>query len=276
MSACTNAVDEFISRLRGSFRSEQFGEYCVIICPFSRPDGEAIEITVAQDPDGRLRISDAGESIDYLFANGLEIFKNPNHLRQVHRIARRFAVGFEDGELVAIVAANQAGEALEHVISAAHEASCLVFRRAERAVTNFSDEVEKLLIAGSLQYDRGYSIAGATKDHQVAFHLNSRGNRLVDPVSASSKSSAQAKAERLVFKWGDIKRVHPEAQGIAVLDDRGERASAVWEGIPAHVLQNYADAVIAWSERQRLLDFLTHDQPGLPSRGETPRGHDSH
>jgi hypothetical protein len=242
---------------------EPLGENCLLISPFSRPDGAAIEITVAAQSDGRLRFSDGGDSIDYLFANGLEVFKNPGHARQLNRIARRFAVDFSEGELVAVAPADKAGEALHQVISAVQQASCLVFKRAERTITTFSDEVEKLLISHSLPYDRGYSIRGATKDHQVAFHLNGTGHRLVDPLSASSKSSAQAKAERLAFKWGDIKRVQPEVQGIALIDDRSERVRGIWEDTPYTILQTYSDAVIAWSERDRFLSIVAGPQRQL-------------
>ena len=144
MTDCTDMVNRLVESLRSGFEVEALDESCLLVCPFTRPDGGAIEITIVPDALGRLKFTDSGESVDYLFANGLEVFKNPSHLRQINRIARRLAVEFREGELAVAASADDAGDALHHVISAAQEASCLVFRRAERTVTTFDDEVEKL------------------------------------------------------------------------------------------------------------------------------------
>ena len=117
----------------------------------------------------------------------------------------------------------------------------------------FDAEVESLIISSGATYDVDFSVAGERQRHKFRFHVNSNRNLLVHTISAATYSSAFSWAERLAYRFGDIRSKSDHWRLAAVLDDRGGRAEA-WSEAALVPIREHA---ILWSERYRLEEAIS-------------------
>ena len=82
---CSQLASEYIAHLGGQFSTAKDDDACVIVTPFERPDGDYFELAVRQYTDNTIRVSDDGDTLDYLYVSGLSLSRNA--LRDVRRIA---------------------------------------------------------------------------------------------------------------------------------------------------------------------------------------------
>ena len=92
---------------------------CYIVTPFTRPDGEAIELELTVLPNGSARLSDMGDTLGYLYVNGMTL--NSSLLDKARRIARRNRVSLHQGTLMMQADEVIEGDALHRLIQASVE-----------------------------------------------------------------------------------------------------------------------------------------------------------
>ena len=132
--------------------------------------------------------------------------------------------------------------------TASLDLSYLVFRRRERATLSFEDRVEAELIRAGAHYQNDVEIQGRTKLNHFKFFVNGDRNAIVQPLSATSRSAADAKAERFLFHVFDVRERSPQYRVYPIVDDRAE-AAPLWVGDTLQSLSEYTDGVIRCSER---------------------------
>ena len=255
-SLCQQIVSNYIRELEGDFEVTESNAGCFIATPFVRPDGEYIEFEVIKDPSGGVRITDMGDTLNYLFANGLTLSRST--LESAKDICKQFDVSLIRSELVANVG-QEFGEVFHRVTQATISVTGLIQKRRPNPRVNFADEVESLIIVSGSTYDIGFPVQGARNNYNVKFHVNSGRNMLIQPIAASTEATAMSWAERWAFRVSDIREYDTRWQFIAMLDDRSQRRE-IWHSRTIAPLREYA---ITWTEREKLLQLLTHEAPNL-------------
>ena len=255
--ACAQATSSYLEHLSRDFSVSIDASRCYVLTPFSRPDGEAVEVQVERRADGWVGISDMGDTMGYLYLNGLTLSRST--IESAHRICAGFAVTLDRNVLTVDAKSRTVGDALHRLIQAILAVTDLVQLRRPMNRVQFNDEVESLIISSGVTYDVDYSVAGQRQRHTVKFHVDSGRNLLVHPVSAAKQSAAYSWAERLAYRFGDIKSGSSHWRFAAVLDDRGHRAEA-WLAPTLVPIREYA---ILWSDRDRLRGLIddAHNKP---------------
>lgn len=241
---CEQAIQEYLAYLKMEAHGFADDGECVITTPFVRPDGEGIEVALRPLPDGRVSITDMGNSLGYLFVNGLSLSRTL--LNDARGIAKSHSVALQRNHLVMHTRAEAVGMAMHGLIQATLGVSDLIHKRRPSSRALFDDEVESLIIMSGVTYDVGFPVRGQREQHTVKFHVDSARNLLVHPLSAAGVSAARSWAERLAYRFIDIRAASPQWRPVALLDDRKNRAD-VWTNDTLAPIQ---DSAIKWSQRE--------------------------
>lgn len=250
---CDDLVAKYLDFLAGDFEITPLQDAhrgCYVVTPFVRPDGEAVELELMLLPNGKIRLSDMGDTLSYLYVNGLTLTQTT--LDQIRLIARRHRIAFGRGYLAVECEDGLTGDAVHRVIQAAIEASSLTQSRRGGARVNFDSEVESFIIQSGVVYDVDYRIAGRLESHTFKFHVNSGRNLLIQPITAPREATAHSWAERWAYRFGDTTAKNPDLHPIAVLDDRGNR-ERVWT---EHARAPVSETAILWGYRGSLQEML--------------------
>ena len=252
LDRCDAIVDTYLNELRGQFSSTRSENRCLITTPFVRSDGEAIELSVEVAPTGMIRVGDMGDTLGYLYVNGLTLSRSV--VDSASRISRSFGTSLQRGQIVVQVQnTEQLGQALQGVLQSVLAVSDLIQKRRTSEQANFDAEVESAIISTGNVYDTDYTIRGRISPHKLRFHINSSRRLLIQPLSAASETGAFGWAERWAYRFNDILQMDSGWRCLAVLDDRGGR-SKVWSDRASQPLSSYA---VLWSERVKMEDLLT-------------------
>ena len=249
---CEELVSNYLERLSGDFETSESDNGCFVVTPFIRPDGESIELEVELLPNGHVRISDMGDTLGYLYVNGLTLSRTV--LENTKHIAMRHGVSLQRNDLGVEVESSAVGDALHGLIQAVLSVTDLIQRRRPMARVRFDDEVESFIIHSGVTYDGGYVVGGRSERHTVKFHVDSGRNLLIQPITASTESAAHTWAERWAYRFHDILREGTHWRAVAVLDDRSEQ-KVIWT---PHAIAPISEYALVWAEREQLTE------PGFP------------
>jgi len=248
---CEQLITSYLQHMEHNLKGTPTDDGCVVLTPFIRPDGEAIELAVVMQSDGRFRLTDMGDTLGYLYVNGLTLSRAV--LENVRKACRRFDTSLE-GATLAVPLEEQLviGEGLHRLVQTVLEVTALIQKRRPIERITFDAEVESLIIISGRVYDPDYAIQGQRSVHEVRFHVNSNRRMLIQPLSAASESGAFAWAERWAYRFDDILRREDRWHCIAILDDRGEK-SQIWSDRALRPIRNFA---IQWQVRDELSAML--------------------
>ena len=127
MIDCQDVVTQYLSFLQSGFRCHIApGEYR-IVTPFLTPDNDPIIVYVSQDGESSFRLSDRGQTAEFLFLAGLELETNEHRLQRVNSIIRSAQAEFVDGEIFVIARAEDLGAALHRLLHALRSVYDLVY-----------------------------------------------------------------------------------------------------------------------------------------------------
>ncbi len=263
---CASVVSRYIQRLQADFEATKSDNGCYLLTPFERPDGEGIELKLESLPNGNIRISDMGDTISYLFVNGLPLGKPV--MDKVKYIAAKHGVSFEHSAIKAEIPPESAGDALHELIQAVLAATDLIQTRRSKPPrrVKLDIHVESLIRRSGATYETNYKVPGAHEKHEFRFHINSGRNLLLQPLAARRASKAHNLAERWAYRFTDVIRSDDRWHPIAILDDRTPRVNAdtmpksnaqlIWTPDAIAPIQEYA---IPWSDKPKLAELLAQD-----------------
>ena len=250
---CDDVVARYLDFLSGDFEtapSPDTGRGCYVLTPFVRPDGEAIELELTLLPNGNARLSDMGDTLGYLYVNGLSLTQSV--MDKVRSVARRHQISLLQSALVIESEGELPGDAVHRLVQAVIEASALVQGRRSAGRVHFETEVEAFIIQSGVIYDVDYRVPGRLEPHRFKFHVNSGRNLLVQPITAATESAAHSWAERWAYRFSDTIAETSYMNPIAILDDRGNR-SRVWT---EHSQAPIQESAILWTNRENLSEML--------------------
>lgn len=125
--ASNNIVDLYLERLKTKCKSTPSDNGYFFVTPFYKPDGEGIELEINPLSDGKVLIHDMGDTLGYLFVNGLTL--NPSMIDRAKRMCRRYGVSIENSILVVEADPTSVGDALHQMIQSVIEVTSLIQRR---------------------------------------------------------------------------------------------------------------------------------------------------
>ena len=248
---CGEAIEAYLATLTEEFQVALDGEGCVLATPFVRPDGEGIEMELTIRQDGTANLSDMGSTMSYLYVNGLTLSRSL--MDQAKSIARSHGAQVQRNALSISIGQESVGQSIHGLIQAALEVSSLIHKRRPTSRVQFDDELESFIIQSGATYDVGFKVDGQRESHTIKFHVNSGRNLLIQPVSASAEAAARTWAERLAYRFADIRGRDGKWYPVAVLDDRSSRAQ-VWTRHAVNPVEEYA---LKWSQQDELTSLLT-------------------
>lgn len=256
-NGCAEIVSQYLARLSTDFEVSPSNGGCYVATPFTRPDGEVIEFEMITLPDGRVRLADMGDTLGYLYVNGLTLTRGV--LNRAMDIARGYGVSFERNALVVELDGDSpvAGEELHRLLQATLAVTHLVQGRRAGGRVVFDDEVESFIIQAGVTYDSDYRVRGLREAHTFKFYVNTGANLLIQPLSAATASAAHSLAERWAYRFIDAVQQYERLHPVVVLDDRRNR-TGVWTEAAQAPINDFA---ILWENREQLEDMLVKTLP---------------
>lgn len=249
---CDAVVHNYLNILSADFAVTPSENGCYVLTPFLRPDGESVELEIVSLPNGATRLGDMGDTLGYLYTNGLTLTKSV--LDKARRIARRHRVALRQSSLLIESESALTGDEVHRLIQASIEVSNLIQGRRSAGRVIFDTEVESFVIQSGAVYDVDFRVAGQLEPHTYKFHINSGRNMLLQPITAATEATAHSWAERWAYRFGDTVANTAGWQPVAVLDDRGNR-QAIWT---PHARAPLGNQAILWADRELLTGMLAH------------------
>ncbi len=262
ITACDPIIEKYLNTLKSDFSIIEADAECRLVTPYYRPDGDAIEVVLKELGGERIRLSDDGQTLDYLFLSGLNVEKNKDLLDEAIQIARRCGASLENSEIFIEIGAGTEGESLAKLISAIESVTYLIYRRQHRELKLFADEVANYLLEHEVKIEKTVTLNGELNPHPVPIYINSTKNLVIEPLSATSPTAARRRAGYLYY---DVNDIHKTPTGknvkfVGVIDDRDEEHAEVWSDTAASaILRAIFVRIFTWEQgqtrREQLLSF---------------------
>lgn len=253
LSRCEEVIGAYLAELQTDFECAQSAEGWYLTTPFVRPDGEGIEIELQVLPDGNISITDMGDTLGYLYVNGMTLSRTL--ITSVRQMAKPHGVILQRNQLSLQVDQDSIGIGVHDLIQATLRITDLIQKRRPTSRVVFDVEVESLIINSGVTYDVEFEVPGTKERHTVKFHVNSGKNLLIHPISAATAGPARSWAERWSYRFNDILENNSNWRPVVVLDDRGARSDA-WS---SHALTPIREYAVMWSNRNELESILKLD-----------------
>ena len=248
---CDEVVNSYMQTLSNGIKVIPSDSGCFVVTPFTKPDGEGIELELETLPNGNILINDMGDTLGYLFVNGLTLSKSV--MDKASFISKCHGVFIESEILSIETKPEDAGKALHELIQAVIGVTDLIQLR--RSTTSrrikFDNEVAAFVIRSGVTYDADYQVKGTREKHNFRFHINSDRNLLIQPLTASTESAALKLAERWAYHFQDTVQAEENWYPVAVLDDHN--GAEIWTPHALGPIQEYA---ILWSQKDQLAQLL--------------------
>ncbi|MDM8551586.1 DUF1828 domain-containing protein [Desulfobacterales bacterium HSG2] len=255
-------INQYLEDLNSLFYISSDRRDC-IVTPFSRPDGEPVEILAEYTGDGFLMLSDNCTTFDYLFVNGFNV---KNYEKAIDSIAKKYQIQYEMEEIYTIVSSiEKLGEQFHRLIEAILAVTYLIYKSESRYRPTIIDEVSDLFKKHRIRYTRNYPTEGLSV-YKIPFYIDSGRELLIDTITATSgtpKGVIKNRLSRLMVQWLDIGENNPTTYNcISVLDDTKGMKIKEQEYESFKLLQSYykngklRGQMIYWSQRDQLISLV--------------------
>lgn len=254
MKNCEELIRKYLHWIGTNFKIRKYNDYsCTVTTPFLLQDGDPVEIFVQAKGDDLFKLSDLGYLSDYLFLAGIDIGTSEKRKKDIKRISSGRGLIWDNEELYIECSKEKIGQALHMIIGGFLTISELtLLSKPEEPKRPFVEVVKEYLDKNEKKYNYQPEIEGRSITHKFDFSLNTKGMKLVDTLSTTTKYRALEIAEKTAFKFLDVKPVHPDYISITVIDD----SSDVWGPDALSVVRQYSDISILWQDRNQLLEVL--------------------
>lgn len=259
MNACSRIIRDYLDTLNDRFTVVSHDRFCAIVTPFTKPDGEQIEVLLEEIDQG-VKLTDGSATADYLFVNGLNL--NRRNREQIAAIAHKYDMLFENEELFTIAGpGTNPAIALHGLLEAIQAATFLIYRVANRDPQTIFDEIQDLLEQHEVKYQRQFQVKGV-ESYTIPFYVNGQRRVLIDAVAATSVYSARNKTRSLALQWLDIYDHNPERYTcVSVLDDTGDLSREDWDATALRLLEQYYQEkikgkIVYWANKEELLPLV--------------------
>jgi len=250
---CELLINNYLQCLKKDFKCYPYEKGCHIVTPFLRPDNDAIEIYIYNDSPNRYKITDEGSTFEYLFLHGIDIDMSTKRKDIIEAITKRTLTYFDGTDLYTY--ANDIFDfstAINNLISAIQSLCCMTYTGKESSKTTFKEEVKAFLQSKNLLVHEKFSIEGYAETQIFDIAVIKSKINVIEPITSSSSAYANILAERIAYRFTDVRRKTSNFKGIVVINDEED----VWSPDTIKIIQSYADAFTGWKERDRLIELI--------------------
>ena len=227
--------------------------YEVITTPFLYPDRDNVDLFARELPDGRVLITDLGETMMKLASYGFTPSTSaPRRRAMIHQLIASMNVQYEEGSIVAVAPRMEVGARFWDVAMAVQRLSDLVFTVPGYTKATFSDEFEGYLAElqprvpdRELHYRRGVQIQLPEHSFVADFVI---GRKVVQLLSTGSVGYAQERVNSVYTNFAEMARASDERERLAVIDDR----QRVFDSHMITLLSHQASRVLNWTRKGEL------------------------
>ncbi len=253
MKSCEELRETMLATLPLLFVCQEENNRLKISTPYLYPNGDYIDLYLVETPNG-LYLTDLGETMGYLADYGIALKQSSKRRKIIHDILLTHNVELFQGELrVYLEKEEQVAHAVVRLSQAITQISDLVFTLRLGTRTTFKEEVEEFWVEYGIPFERDYVVIGGSgESYTVDFYLSvPKHPWLVETLSSQSRSYANTLVSRVIRVWHDLHRVDGRYRYLSLIDDSAD----VWKAEWLDQLAEFSE-VIAWSEREKLLQLL--------------------
>ncbi|MRG98110.1 DUF1828 domain-containing protein [Polyangium spumosum] len=226
--------------------------------PLLYPDGDVIDIFVR--PQGnRMLVTDLGESLRWLRTQTASASRrSPKQQTMIQDVCQTHGIELFKGMLVLRdVEPTRLAEAVLRLGQAASRVGDLWFTMRTRTAQSVTDEVEDLLRANDLPFERGRKMRGGSgRDYNVDFEVHAPKHlSLVQVLSTGSRAATAGLVEHTYTLWSEL--AYHKAPGnpmkfVSLLDDTVD----VWAREDFRLLETVSDQIVMWSRPDAVVQAL--------------------
>jgi hypothetical protein len=121
-------VLDYLETIKSLFELRPTDTGCLIVTPFQRPDGDYIEVELKSELDGRIIVTDNGDSANFLFASGLDV-NNEEFKDTLSLIMSLHGTEIMGDEIRLATTKEKLGKALYSLLNAILAVNSLVYRK---------------------------------------------------------------------------------------------------------------------------------------------------
>lgn len=249
--SCADITEKYIETLSEGFRCLSLERRIRIVTPYLYPDNDLIEVFVEEPAPNRVRITDLGETLRHLHAQGFDVTGTPKRMQMVETIAAGTGVDLARGELAKEGEITNLGEILFDVLAAARGVSDLILTSRAYEPATFKEEVGRFLEENQVPYESKVKLTGESgKRYTVDFGLVEVG-RYVHTLSPGQMAGLQTVVNRVFRTWSDCNGSLGRKSKVSFLNDE----DFVWSQ-PEVALLGRVSTIAYWSRRDEILPML--------------------
>ena len=256
-------VKRYLENLAGGFSCHYYDDLLYIVTPYLYHDDDMVAVYLKELPEGKVKVHDGGEAVMHPFSHGFDLARSSWGMEAAREIARDEWVELDGGTLSKSGPAEEVGQMILDVATAARGVSDLIYahrayaraayRRKGRKGHRVSDFPEKLaafLGEGGGEYAAGAKLTGGS-GQVYTVHYRVNGGAYLQVLDPGRAGRAKAAVDRTFGMWADCNGDLTVERKVTLLNDE----TLDWKA--AHIQRlSQVSTVVRWSERERLADLL--------------------
>ncbi len=239
---CKALIDNYVAGLGEKFACQVLGDRLQIITPYTYPDNDLISVFVLDSGDGRVSVTDLGETIRHLDSQG---FDTSARRRQyvIEQIAHKARVTLSRGRLIREGNLSDFSELMLDVISASKGVADMIYSARTYEPASFKEEVADWMKEACLAVETGVRETGESQSqYTVEFRISVGSHKiLAQTISPPDSGNVRAKVNAVFRQWSDISAKRPK---VTILND----VDYSWRDEDRRVLE-MKSLVAGWKER---------------------------
>lgn len=244
---CETLVRSYLTNIQANFSCQMADGRLKVITPYVYPDNDLIEVCVEELAEGRIRVTDLGETTRHLHTQGFDVFASPKRKFVADTAASRVGAVLENGVISKEGKSEEIGGMLLDVIVAARGVADLIYTSRAYEPAPFVEEVAEFLKEHEFPFDRKAPVRGASgREYRVPFRVKQ--TILLQPISAEFQRALKPRVDATLHMWVDIDR---KSQKFTLLND----VDFTWPEPDIQILSRFSK-LFRWSAREELADAI--------------------
>jgi hypothetical protein len=232
--------------------------YIRIRTPFFYPDGDVIDL-FARKQDDAILLTDLGESLRWLRTQTASTSRRTENQQELIRdVCQTHRVELFKGMLVIKnVHPTGVAEGVVRLGQTALRIGDIGFTMRRRTVLSVTDDVEKLLRANELAFERGKRVRGGFgREYRIDFDVQTaHRHSLVQVLSAANRRTASSSIDHTYTVWSDLHHIKSrdnQLRFVSLFDDTAD----VWASEDLRLLESVSDHLLKWSKPDEITQAL--------------------
>lgn len=240
-----------IRELNKYFTCEEFENFILVDTPFEYPDGDPIQLYFFRDSNGKIVLSDFGETLSYLLINRFDPFSSKRREKVLNQILRSVNIKLKNGEL-RIENPTDVAASIIKLTEACLRVSDLIFSHRMRGAPAFKEQVSSFLLENNVRFTEDFYEEGSTgSKYRIDFYLYVEPPSLLQTLSSRSEGYADILVSKTFTMWYDLKEKDGQYRYLTLIDDTRD----VWKPTKLELLKRVSN-VYYWSKKEELLEDI--------------------